>query len=588
MKLRMNIFLSVLFLCLFFQNQLIAQASAEAFFNKGNDFFEAGDFHNAADYYTEAIQLNNTYATAFFNRGFAYYKLEKYNKALLNFNQVIALDPNDIVAYEYRANTNFLLGKHEEALTDYNKIIAAHPSPNMLINRGIAYSRLQRHNEALADFNTVLGDAPNDSEALSNIGDVYFSLNQFEDAIQYYNAALKSVSNDELIYNNRANAYAKIDRHEEAIRDYDQAQHIQPHSSVLTNKGILEIELGDYENALMDCTEASILDYKNAEAYACVGEAKLRQQKPQEAIENLSKALDLDNSNPQTFFYRARAREIIEEYTLALEDYTLALALKPDFSDALGYRGLTKFKLEDYEGAVVDLEKALVIDPDFTIAKDRLNECLNILEKDKPVDTRSSSIPSEYNTTNWANNLVDHQLMASVETRPTSYHNTVPTFQEKGSTIQGRNAAIDYEYNALRYIEMEEYDNAILSYNKAILLDSNNPELYFQRGILKCELENFGGSIQDINTALGLGLKDQAQAYYHRGRAYLFGAEYDQAISDFNTTLTLDVTYQVAIFNRGTAKRLKGDREGACSDYTHARNLGLEMANDRSVLEYCR
>ncbi len=588
MKLRMNIFLSVLFFCLFFQNQLIGQASAEAFFNKGNDFFEAGDFHNAADYYTEAIHINSTYATALFNRGFAYYKLEKYNKALLNFNQVITLDPNDIIAYEYRGNTNFLLGRHEDALADYNKIIAANPSANMLINRGIAYSRLQRFDEALVDFNTVLGDAPNDSEALSNIGDVYFSLNQFEDAIQYYNAALKSVSNDELIYNNRANAYAKIDRHEEAIRDYDKAQHIQPHSSILTNKGVLQIELGSYENALIDCTEASILDYKNADAYACIGEAKLRQQKPQEAIENLNKALDLDNSNPQTFFHRARAREVIEEYTLALEDYTLALELKPDFSDAFGYRGLTKFKLEDYEGAIVDLEKALEINPDFTIAKDRLNECLELLEKDKPVDARSSSVPSEYNA-NWAANLVDHQLMASAETQPSAYNTVVPIYQEKGANTLAKNTAvIDYEYNALRYIEMEEYDNAILTYNKAILLDSNNPELYFQRGILKCEIENFGGSIQDINMALGLGLKDQAQAYYHRGRAYLFGAEYDQAISDFNTTLTLDATYRVAIFNRGTAKRLKGDQEGACIDYSYARNLGVEMANDQSVLEFCR
>ena len=53
-----------------------------------------GDFSDAIEDYTKAIELDPDYADAYNNRGYAYYLLEQYGKALNDYDKAIELDPN--------------------------------------------------------------------------------------------------------------------------------------------------------------------------------------------------------------------------------------------------------------------------------------------------------------------------------------------------------------------------------------------------------------------------------------------------------------------------------------------------------------
>ncbi len=64
-----------------------------------------------------------------------------------------------------------------------------------------------------------------------------------------------------------------------------------------------------------------------------------------------------------------------------------------------------------------------------------------------------------------------------------------------------------------------------------------------------------------------------AYAYYNRGIAKKAKGDIDGAITDYNRAIELDPKYTDAYGNRGNAKQAKGDFDGAITDYNRAIEL---------------
>ncbi|MDP1758576.1 MAG: tetratricopeptide repeat protein, partial [Thermodesulfovibrionales bacterium] len=62
-------------------------ADAQFYFDRGNGFFNEGDFDKAIPDYTKAISIDPKYSEAYFNRGQAYYKKEKYEEAIKDYTK---------------------------------------------------------------------------------------------------------------------------------------------------------------------------------------------------------------------------------------------------------------------------------------------------------------------------------------------------------------------------------------------------------------------------------------------------------------------------------------------------------------------
>ena len=61
----------------------------------------------------------------------------------------------------------------------------------------------------------------------------------------------------------------------------------------------------------------------------------------------------------------------------------------------------------------------------------------------------------------------------------------------------------------------KNYEGAIEDYNKALDLDPNYTEAYYNRGLAKDELQDYEGAIEDYNKALDLDPND-TYAYNNR------------------------------------------------------------------------
>jgi tetratricopeptide (TPR) repeat protein len=82
--------------------------NAEAYLNRGLDYYNNGDLDNAISAYDQAIQLNTNYAEAYNNRGQSYSDRGDLDHAIHDYDQAIQLNPNLAEAYNNRGVAYYL------------------------------------------------------------------------------------------------------------------------------------------------------------------------------------------------------------------------------------------------------------------------------------------------------------------------------------------------------------------------------------------------------------------------------------------------------------------------------------------------
>lgn len=111
-------------------------------------------------------------------------------------------------------------------------------------------------------------------------------------------------------------------------------------------------------------------DYKE---YIDKGIEEIHQGNFEDAIENITKSIELKNDWEISYFYRAVANQALEKWDDAMLDYTKALQINDKMTDA--YYNKAKITLSrkdianpDIKKAISDLEKALELDDKFVDA----------------------------------------------------------------------------------------------------------------------------------------------------------------------------------------------------------------------------
>ncbi len=99
----------------------------------------------------------------------------------------------------------------------------------------------------------------------------------------------------------------------------------------------------------------------------------------QDAIDDLTHALDIDPLRPDAYTFRGSAWRHMGHLDLAEDDVSRALLLDPDQPEALLERGILRQRKDDSEGARTDWERAISLAPD-TATADLAEQNLALLE----------------------------------------------------------------------------------------------------------------------------------------------------------------------------------------------------------------
>ena len=196
-------------------------------FEEGNKIFDQKNYQAAILKYTEAIELNQNYASAYNNRGLAYAKLKNYSQAISDYDNAIKNNPQHFFAYSNRGLANYYLKNYQQAIEDCTKSIQINRNySGSYNNRGMAYDEIENYVAAVVDYQKAIELEPTFAKAYNNLGWTLANLKNYSQAIDSYNKAIELDPNYALAYRNRARCYKAIGETEKAEADLQRAKEL--------------------------------------------------------------------------------------------------------------------------------------------------------------------------------------------------------------------------------------------------------------------------------------------------------------------------------------------------------------------------
>jgi tetratricopeptide (TPR) repeat protein len=159
----------------------------------------------------------------------------------------------------------------------------------------------------------------------------------------------------------------------------DVRQNIQPSSQnindadIWNERGEAKIKNNDPQEAIKDFTRAIKLNPNHPLAFSSRGHAYGMIKKFRRAIKDLTKALEQNPNNAAIYYIRGECYilSMNAQQPRAIRDFSKAIELKPDYADAYlsraktrGFMGLITKEISDFTNALSDCEMFIQLSPD--------------------------------------------------------------------------------------------------------------------------------------------------------------------------------------------------------------------------------
>jgi tetratricopeptide (TPR) repeat protein len=229
-----------------------AQLNAELLYARATNDFEMGDYNEAIENFTKAIEINSEYFDAYNTRGIVYATTGEFDLAIADYEMAIKLNPRFEYPYINRGNARRETGDLEGALTDYNTAIEINPQSVLAyFNRGMIYSKNGDFEEAIADFSQAIRLDPNSAIAywgrqglLAQKGDLIRAIADCDKLIELNSIFTLSA------HNNRGEFYFSLGQYDRAALNFRKASEmVSSNHFALPGLAITHHALGNIEEA---------------------------------------------------------------------------------------------------------------------------------------------------------------------------------------------------------------------------------------------------------------------------------------------------------------------------------------------------
>ena len=318
----------------------------------------------------------------------------------------------------------------------------------------------------------------------------------------------------------------------------------------------------DYKGAIEDYTKAIELNPKDDSNYKERGSVKKEIKDYQGAIEDYTKAIELDPNSSFSYSARGYAKAKIKDYQGAIEDYTKAIELDPNYGFCYSKRADAKNEIKDYQGAIEDYTKAIELNPNYVYYySDRADVKAKIKDYQGAIDDYTLAIEK----TSIESKHILYEKRAKIKREMGDYNGAIEDYtkakecysymdivydREIGRTITvKRGKSAKFAESAIEKFEEKNYKGVIEDYTEAIKIDSENDRYYSGRGDAKAASNDYKGAIEDYTEAIRLDSENDTY-YVSRGDAKVAVRDYEGAIEDY--TMALDLNK----YNKSAAQKL--------------------------------
>ncbi|KAJ3327686.1 cytochrome c oxidase subunit 1 [Blyttiomyces sp. JEL0837] len=482
------------------------------------------------------------------------------------------------------------------------------PIPAFLRRRGILLCRVGRYDEAMADLSKAIHFDPFNSDALWQRHQLYLRLGDTEQALRDLDAITETNKQHLGAFLSKARIYQELSLEERAsgmppdsgtigliklaIVNYSQVIRLKP-----------EISDGYYQRACLFEAENEMvyanedfkmvrqLDPTNEHAIHNLAVYSFQRQLWDDAIQAFTKLIRLNFENGQAYLYRGRANAFLAKWDEALRDLTMAIQLAPDRADVFYFRGcllrernrrkaiedfsvsiliddgpnnveavfqraVMYYRLKKYDLAVADYMTVVDLDPNKAMAWLNLGVIYMRFfnEYYKALHCFDKAI--------FHDPIMLRAYLCRGDLFQILHSDSFDEFAESGGADK---KAAKKNRGAIGYI-----DRAIRDYSKAIHLCPGDYLLYLYRGRLLLKEGKMKEATYDFHSAFELNA-GIAQTFVQRALVLSFQRKYKQIIDEFNQRSKLETIDDPALYMLIAKARVKcGDNEGAIADLSKA------------------
>ncbi len=396
--------------------------------NLGAVYQNKGNYAQAMNQYKTAQSIDPKNQMIRLNMATLLQEQGSYSEALEIYNSILKNRPNDVLVNTYKASTLDKMGKKDEAIVIYQNLLAANPG-----NKNIKTSLLETIStapdiSALAYLSKLSQNMPNDAEIQYNYAFMLHKNRKYDEAISYYEKSIQLNSKNLDAYLNLASLYKQKGNITMAIDTLNKAKNIFPNNTKISqtiseynddqafsliekatklydekryNEAISvyksiqnpseDVYLGigasyqameRYDDAITYYNKAISMDSSNPNSYYFLGLAYYYKKDYIKADNALKKALQLDSLNPDIIdAYKslkfARSEEEMnkgialfdsKKFPEAIQKFNSAINMCPENGYAYYYRGITYDTQSQTSKAIADYQKAISLTPDLTMA----------------------------------------------------------------------------------------------------------------------------------------------------------------------------------------------------------------------------
>jgi tetratricopeptide (TPR) repeat protein len=598
---------------------------------------EPADLAASISDYTQAIQLNPKYTVAYYRRGNVYAHFDNRQAALADYNQAIQLASDDPEFYYDRGLLRDQLDDQQGATADYLQVVRLAPSE---------VTERADNQRVIEQFTQLISQSPNFAHVYyRGLAHLYITSADPDAERRPYPSEKTYKDLTEAIQLNPYFADAYYYRglsSSEGIQDFTKAIQLNPtFSDAYFERGLArirqishtdEIDVHVRQNAIKDFSQAISFNPNYARAYYYRGRMYSLGLDDSKALRDYAQALRIDSrtypydpdvlrdylqaleafpNQSMDYYRRGIVRRHFGDNSGAIADFNQVIRLDPKFAKAYYYRGLVSY---DKNKKRKDFTQAIQLDPNFTEAYlergltyasgisltegfDDFSAAIRIKpnlayafylrsEAHRKGCSSSTSCPSaaeeerarqkELEDLTQAIRLNPDFPQAFCSARPwgdggwgCNRLDQVPERYIQIIRFNPNHHWGQYPISELIQYEQETVQRLVRQSTQAIQSDRQNADAHYKRGIAYLKLEQLTAAITDLTVAIQLNVQD-AEAYSNRGFAYYRLKCYEAAIADYTQVIQLNPRFANAYFLRGLIHYDMGNHQPALADMTQA------------------
>jgi len=415
------------------------------YINRGIINYNKKRFREAMADYDMAVEMSPGLVTALFNRALLRCELGDYNNALDDLDKLVKENPDLDEAIFQRASVNALLGNIDQAIKDYSKIIERHPKfVPAYYSRAELYEKKRDAKKAYLDR----------EKAFKLMEDHKKNGNRDEDKVK----TGVQVAKDESIVESVAGLFVASQKESE------------------TESGVR----GMVQNQKMDLTNEPnfVVSY-------------YRREKSELIADNYN-PIELQEFTRQFFAGKelylvtrevAMTRSISDYYFAEIEGLSRRIASQPYIGQLYLVRGLDYAMVQDFDNALEDLTKATVYGVDNGMVY-FIRAMVRYKSWESASDTQEGKMKEKMLAKEWE--MVLRDLEKAAEMMPGAGF----VWYNKGNIL----------------VMKGDYNAALVCYDRALQLEKDLGEAYFNRGLTYMLLNNREKAISDMSRAGEMGI----------------------------------------------------------------------------------